>query len=331
MYAARFTFADGFVTTVEVAEHQTVLEAAMAADAPVRYDCASGECGACVAHLAEGQAACLRDGPTPLSEAEMAAGLRATCRTRLASDAVFHLPYALEPRPSDPGRHNAEVLGVARLSDTVFRLRLSRPEGFAFQAGQYVRLRPPGRTEARAYSIASHPADESGLEFLIRHVPGGLASEWVAGEAKAGDRVKLQGPLGSFARDDRASRQVFVVGGTGLAPALSMLRQLAPGAGEALVCFGVTTPGDAFHQDELRALSAAHGAMEVRFAVAQGQPRHGEQAGTAVSLLSPDDVTPATAFHLCGPPPMVEAARAALVNWGAPLAAIRAERYLPTR
>ncbi|WP_300574841.1 2Fe-2S iron-sulfur cluster binding domain-containing protein [Phenylobacterium sp.] len=330
MYAAHFTFSDGRVTSVPVAPGQTVLEAAMQIDAPIRYDCASGECGACIAQLTSGEAEFDAAGPSPISAAEAASGLRPTCQTRLSGDAAFDLPYALEPQPSAPARHSTRVKEVERLSQSVYRLSLERPEGFSFQSGQYVRLRPPGKSGARIYSIASAPADERQLEFLIRHVPGGLASEWVATAARPDDGVKIQGPLGAFARDDRAARHVFVVGGTGLAPALSMLRDLAPGEGEVVVCFGVTSALDLFHVAELEALAAAHGRAQARFAVFIGEPGPAATQGSAVSLLRASDVAPGSAYYLCGPPAMVESARTTLAALGAPLSAIRAERYLPS-
>mgnify|MGYP001952153441 CR=1 FL=1 len=185
-------------------------------------------------------------------------------------------------------------------------------------------------TKTPAAAIASAPADESQLEFLIRHVPGGLASEWVATQASPGDAVKVQGPLGAFARDDRAARHVFVVGGTGLAPAGSMRRDLATGEGEEVVCFGGTSLLERFHVDELKALAAAHGRAEARIAVFIGESGPDATQGTAVSLLKAEDVVPDTAYYLCGPPAMVESARTTLAVLGAPLSAIRAERYLPS-
>lgn len=329
MYAARLRFSDGYVSSFEVADGQTVLEAAMSVDAPLRFDCASGSCGACIAQVTGGETLFDTGGPSPICAAEAAAGLRPTCQTRLASDAQFDLPYPLLPAPSQPSRHTTEVTAVERIADTVFRLSLVRPEGFAFQSGQYVRLRPPGCRSARAYSISSAPADASQLEFMIRIVPDGMVSGWLTGSAAAGDRVTLQGPLGAFALDRAAARHVFVVGGTGLAPAMSMLRDLKPKEGEALVCFGANTGVDIFHLDELWAF-AAEGRHQVRFAVGAGDPPPRCVTGTAVSLLTAADVVAGSTYYLCGPPGMVAAARSLLSAQGVPAQAIRSERYLPS-
>ena len=331
MHSAHFRFADGKALTLPVAPGQTVLEAAMEIDAPLRYDCASGSCGACVAHLHSGETEFDADGPSPLSQAEAAAGLRPTCMTRLRGDVVFDLPYALEPAPSPPAKHTARVADVDRVAANVHRLVLTLDDGdsFQFQSGQYVRIRPPGARSARAYSIASAPDGSGDLEFLIRHVSGGMMSTWLAGSAKPGDRVALQGPLGAFAHDPRARRHVFLAGGTGLAPAVSILRQLDAASGPALLCFGCAAPEDLFYEAELATLMAQNPNLEVRVAVMGGEPGDRARLGTALSLLAPDDVSADAAFYLCGPPPMVQASQAWLADHGVHPGAIRCERYIP--
>jgi benzoate/toluate 1,2-dioxygenase reductase subunit len=330
MPSAHFRFADGKTLDLAVAPGQTVLEAAMEIDAPLRYDCASGSCGACVAQLCAGDTEVDPEAPTPLSPAETAAGLRATCMTRLRGDAVFDMPYALEPAPSAPAKYAAHVVSVDRVATNVHRLVLSLDdEAFAFQSGQYVRMRPPGARSARAYSIANAPDASGRLEFLIRHVPDGMMSTWLATSAKAGDRMALQGPLGAFAHDPRARRHVFLAGGTGLAPAVSILRQLGAEAGPALLCFGCATPDDLFYEAELQALRHDNPDLEVRVAVMGGDPGERARLGTALSLLTREDLAEAAAYYLCGPPPMVEASRAWLDQHGVTPGAIRCERYIP--
>jgi benzoate/toluate 1,2-dioxygenase reductase subunit len=330
VFSVEFQFADGQTLTLPVGDGQTVLEAAMAADAPIRYDCASGTCGACVAQCTAGETVLEADAPLPISPAELAAGLRPTCLTRLASDARFQLSYPLSPAPSEPRRLKGRIAELGMVAETVHRLvvTLERADDLVFQPGQYLRLRPPGAAAARAYSIASTPDALPSVELLIRHVPGGAASEWLKSAAAPGDALTLQGPLGSFGLDIRARRHVFIAGGTGLAPGLSMLRSLPQGH-EALLCFGCTRPEDLFHFDELTALAAGRGAIAVR--VALMDPGVSTlPAGTAVSLLTQTDIDdPAAVFYLCGPPPMVEASRARLAAAGVGPERIHAERFAP--
>lgn len=327
MYRATLQFQDGGTYELEVGAEQTLVEAALEADAPLRSDCMSGSCGSCIARCAGGTV--LRDAmEKPIVSAEEAAiGIYPTCLTRLRSNAHFELDYPLDPRPSDPGRRRGELVAVDRLAASVSRLiiRLENPESFHFQPGQYVRLRPPGLRVARAYSIASAPAALPLLELLIRHVPGGQVSGWLQSDGAAqGATMTLQGPLGGFAFDNRASRAVFVAGGTGLAPSLAMIRA-NDGLMPMLLCFGCTRREELFLHEELRALEASTPDLEVRISLMEGAAGDLRE-GTAVALLAGDPVEGAS-YHLCGPPAMVDAARAVLRAEGVAPERIRAERF----
>jgi benzoate/toluate 1,2-dioxygenase reductase subunit len=121
---------------------------------------------------------------------------------------------------------------------------------------------------------------------------------------------------------------VFVAGGTGLAPVLSMIRSLRGRGQRALLCFGCTRRLELFYEPELAALAATMPELELRISVMEGA--EGDlRAGTAVSLLQPEDFDANTVAYLCGPPPMVNAARQALMGHGLPPRAIRAERFQP--
>jgi ferredoxin-NADP reductase/ferredoxin len=330
MHRARLIFQDGAELAVPVGSGQTLLEGALALNAPLRYDCCAGTCGSCVVQCLAGETRVDMANRLPVSAEELAAGFRPACLTRLMSDATFELPYPSRSPPSEPSKHAAHIVEIRRVAPSVvlLTLKLDRPDAFVFHSGQYVRLAAPGAGEARAYSIASTQADLPLLELMIRLVVDGKTSQWLQHTAKMGDRVKLQAPLGSFALDERAHRHVFVAGGTGLAPVLSMIRSLRGRAQSALLCFGCTRREELFFADELAALAATMPEFEVRIAVMEGAGGN-LRAGTAVSVLQPNDFDANTACYLCGPPAMVNAARNALVSFGVPAKAIRAERFQP--
>lgn len=328
MYTARLVFQDGKHCDVPVAAEQTLLEAAVAAGAPLRNDCWSGSCGSCLVRVPAGTETADEDA-TVLTAAERAAGLRTACTTRLRSDASFQLPYPYTPAPSEPARHRALVSRLEPLSAGVTRLtlRLDEAEDFRFRAGQYLRLRPPGARQTRAYSIANAPASGSEVELLIRHVPGGLVTGWLESTAQAGEQVALHGPLGAFGLDCSATRHVFIAGGTGLAPMLSMLRELGDGQGDALLCFGCSRPERLFYVEELLAMAAARPWLDLRIRCSGGATLP-VRSGRLVESVTADDLSSGTAAYLCGPPGMVEAASARLVSCGLDPAAIRSERFV---
>ena len=330
MHRARLIFQDGAELAVPVESGQTLLEGALALNAPLRYDCCAGTCGSCVVQCLAGETRVDMANRLPVSAEELTAGFRPACLTRLISDATFELPYPSRSPPSEPSRHTAHIVGMRRAAPSVvlLTLQLDRPDAFLFHSGQYVRLAAPGAGEARAYSIASTQADLPLLELMVRLVSVGKTSQWLQHTAKVGDRVKLQAPLGAFSVDARAQRHVFVAGGTGLAPVLSMIRSLRGRAEAALLCFGCTRREELFYESELAALAAAMPEFEVRIAVMEGAD--GDlRTGTAVSLLQQNDFDANTACYLCGPPLMVNAARQTLMSFGVAAKSIRAERFQP--
>src|SRR3982074_3065912 len=151
--------------------------------------------------------------------------------------------------------------GVEALS--AHRIRLSaKPLEAAlpmFLPGQYVNVTAPNGTAKRPYSFTSAPGADVAT-FLIRNVPGGKMSAYLEAKAKTGDRLLLNGPFGSFYL--RAPRRaiLFLAGGTGVGPILSMLEHLAArGANDQPVqlVYGVRDDADLVEVDRIRGLESA--------------------------------------------------------------------------
>lgn len=328
MASVRLRFQDDRTVDLPVEPHESIAEAAIRHAVPLRHDCLSGECGACLAHCGD-PGAVAGTPASVLTPDEAAGGLLATCQTRLLADTELQLDYPLEPTPSEPMRWRGEVTGHTHLCDTVSRLvvTLDDAEDFRFQPGQYLRLRPPGLRVARAFSIASTMEDLPHVELLIRHLEGGQVSGWLESGGTLGARVALQAPLGGFAADCRASRQIFIAGGTGLAPVLSMIRAQAAKGGDLVLCFGCTRAEELFYQAELEHLALTVPGLDVRIALVEGA--HGTiREGTALAQLAAEDLVEGSVCHLCGPPAMVDAARRFLRENGLPSGAIRTERFV---
>ncbi len=115
-----------------------------------------------------------------------------------------------------PKETMAEILEVEALSAHRIRLSAKPLEGALpmFLPGQYVNVTAPNETVTRPYSFNSAPGADVAT-FLIRNVPGGKMSAYLEAKAKAGDRLLLNGPFGSFYL--RAPRRpiLFLAGGTG--------------------------------------------------------------------------------------------------------------------
>jgi NAD(P)H-flavin reductase len=219
------------------------------------------------------------------------------------------------------------VLGVDWLSSDVVRLRLSRPDGFDFRAGQYLSLRNPDGL-SRSYSIASLP-DDGVIDLHVRIYPNGRMGSWIANCAKPGDAVTLTGPFGEcFYLPAREQQPLLLIGtGTGLAPLQAILRDaLANGhTGPIHLYHGAVTPAGLYLVEELAALAS----VNYRAVVLSGDaPNVTTGAIDAVALGDHPKLNGWRVF-LCGDPALVRTLKKKVFLAGAAMRDIHADAFLP--
>lgn len=117
------------------------------------------------------------------------------------------------------------------VADGTMLFVFDKPEGFTFKAGQYVALEvkefsveDDGRGRLRSLSIASAPY-ENELHFVMRE--GESSFKRTMWSLHIGDTVLSTKPVGMFvlSEEDNDIPAVFLIGGVGITPARSMLRQ----------------------------------------------------------------------------------------------------------
>lgn len=328
-------FADGATHTVLTEDGRSVLDAALQAGAPVIHQCHSGSCSSCIATLCEGSAVTQAGATTSLLSSEYAAGQRLLCVTRAQSDCVFELPYTSTAGQIAPVTAHAFVDGIERIASNVMKLTLELAEGdwLDFRPGQYLQVEIPGTETVRSYSPSSIAADLPRLELLVRLLPGGAMSSWLEGGARPDDVVKIKGPYGAFflREDHRRAKHIFVAGGTGLAPVLSMvdgIRQWGGRKPPMLLSFGCAEPEALFCLDELELRRQWLPTLETRISVDRGA-QGDVLSGSPVAALREGDVPNAdTVAYLCGPQPMIDAATRRLIELGVPPEHIYSEQFV---
>jgi propane monooxygenase reductase subunit len=178
--------------------------------------------------------------------------------------------------------------------------------------------------------MANLPGEDV-LDFMIKLYPGGRFSGLLQdGSIKPGDTLEVTGPYGVFTlRASSPRRLLFIGGGAGMAPILSLLRSLTDTASDraATYYYGARTEPDLFHRDELSALSCS-------FVPALSEESNGwnGEAGMitdVVDRLEEEDISDVDAY-VCGPPPMVEAAIALLERRGVPESHIYFDKFTTT-
>jgi CDP-4-dehydro-6-deoxyglucose reductase, E3 len=102
-------------------------------------------------------------------------------------------------------------------------LKLEGDEPLEFYAGQYINVLLEDGAK-RSFSFATPPPAGERIELHIRRIPGGRFTSHVFEGMRPGERLRFEGPLGSFfLREDSEKPILFVAGSTGFAPVKSML------------------------------------------------------------------------------------------------------------
>ncbi|HEX2675134.1 MAG TPA: hypothetical protein VHM19_00805 [Polyangiales bacterium] len=153
----------------------------------------------------------------------------------------------------------ARVMGLRReASDTVSLLLHPNIHWRGFLAGQHVRLsiEIDHERHTRAFAITSSPRAGIPLRVTVRRRPNDPVSQWVCDRARRNDIVVLGPAEGSFVLPDNLPGDVlFITGGSGIAPVISMVRDLLySGHRDQITCMSYARH-ELLFQDELNTLS----------------------------------------------------------------------------
>jgi stearoyl-CoA 9-desaturase NADPH oxidoreductase len=149
--------------------------------------------------------------------------------TPLLPDDYLHLANPLWSARELRGR----VLEVRRETEDSATLIIKPGWGFSFdyEPGQYmgIGLLVDGRWRWRSYSLTSSPVTGTRtVTITVKAMPEGFLSTHLVGGVAPGTIVRLAAPQGNFVMPDPAPASVlFLTGGSGITPVMSMLRTLA--------------------------------------------------------------------------------------------------------
>lgn len=316
---------------IDVDEDQTILRAAAEQGIMLMHGCKEGQCASCKSFLLDGDdVEHDRYSTFALPDYEKEEGYTLLCRAHAYEDVTIELLNYDEDmiRSGLPIQQaTAEVVSKDPVTHDMRHLvlRLIEPGEVKFFPGQYMDITVPGTDQVRSFSMANTSSRDGLLEFVIKVYAGGLFSQFLDSELQAGDRLELTGPFGVFTLRDSDADLVFVGGGAGMAPILSLLRSMADRGihRKATFFYGARTQGDLCFAEELAAIAERLPNFTYIPALSDVSPDGGE-AGTwtgETGLIT--DVVKRLRGNLagahayvCGPPPMVEAAIPLLATLG---------------
>ncbi|MCB9630261.1 MAG: ferredoxin--NADP reductase [Sandaracinaceae bacterium] len=249
--------------------------------------------------------------------------------------------------PSLTVSRRVKVVRVERETKDAVSLYLSEVDGhpLRFRAGQFmsVDVVVDGVRLRRAYSLAA-PASGPGSDaphITVKRVHEGRVSNQLNDHAHEGMLLDVLGPSGSFVLEPKPSgaarHLLFVAGGSGITPIVSLVATALHDEPEARVTlvYGNRAEQDVIFMDRLAALLAAHpgrlvvdhvlsdpsSAWEGARGLLDGATLGGRLDALGVQLGAVDQC------FVCGPTPMMDAARALLLERGFEKGRLHEERF----
>jgi ferredoxin-NADP reductase len=219
-----------------------------------------------------------------------------------------------------------------------------KPNGFHVRAGQHVRMTliyPPetdGEGTSRFFSLANSP-QEAHLVIVMRMRD--TAFKRVLARLPIGGKVRIEtllsSPHGSFAlHDDASTPAVFLVGGIGIVPAFSLIKDALERKlpHKLFLFYSNRRVQDAPFLDELETLAKQHPTFTLIATLTQPEPEteasswRGETGHIDHAMLKRyvDDLA-SPIYYVVGLPDMVRAMRNLLTGAGVSVENIRAEEF----
>lgn len=244
-------------------------------------------------------------------------------------------------RPN-PARHSlrrrkVHVAKLSRETENAVSLVLQPLDNqpIEYQAGQYLThyFEIEGETVKRPYSL-SCPEDAQRPVITVKHIPYGHVSGYVNETLKVGDTLEVVGPAGDFVLpEDLDARFVFVAGGAGITPCISLIETLLHKRPETevLLLYSNRSEADIIFRERLAGLASEYSSLEVKHLLTRAngawnglsgrlnRPRVAELAGSVHDAH----------FYICGPAGLMESVTNYLRSEAIPADRIHVEEFTP--
>jgi CDP-4-dehydro-6-deoxyglucose reductase len=306
-------------------EGESILDAALNHGLAFRYGCRNGFCGDCKGKVVAGEIAYPDGVPEILSPAEVSLGMALFCQARPACDITVEAREVSVAEDIPVRKLPCKVARLERACADVMRLFLRLPAGerLQFLAGQYLEIiLKDGRR--RAFSIANPPHDDEYLELHVRHLVGGVFTDYVFTEMHENALLRIEGPYGQFYLREASERPIiFMAGGTGFAPIKGIIEHaVAENLGRPMHLYWGARRRPDLYQHELAEQWAATVAdfkyTPVLSALEPQEEWAGRQGFVHEAVAADYADLSSYAVYTAGPPEMVEAGRRAFTALGLP-------------
>jgi predicted ferric reductase len=242
-------------------------------------------------------------------------------------------------QPARLSRHPYSVVGVEQETHNVWTIKLAPPEGkriYEYHPGQFhfitFHRSPDLPVEEHHWTISSSPAQRDFIRSTIK-ASGDFTG--TISKTRVGDTAVLEGPFGRFSYTFNPEDKdfVFIAGGIGITPFMSMLRHMrdTANAADVLLIFANRTEKDIAFRSELEQIEAgAKPRLKVVHILTSPDSHWTGESGhldreKLVRLLGPE--AGARVYYVCAPPPMTESVIQDLRSMRVPYSRMRTEEF----
>ncbi len=232
--------------------------------------------------------------------------------------------------------HQVKLKGHLDVADGTMAFRLSKPDGFVFEAGQAINLElidPPVEAGqgSRTFSLVSAPFEQ---ELVVATRMRDSAFKRALKALPDGASMRIDGAFGDLTLGDTGRPALFIAGGIGITPFMSMLRQAAEDRSPQLLFLAYSNrrPEDSAFLDELQQLERQNRHFRLMATMTDmsksARAWSGETGVVDADMLKRlvGDLA-APIYYVVGPPAMVEAMQATLAGAGIAGDKIRTEEF----
>jgi ring-1,2-phenylacetyl-CoA epoxidase subunit PaaE len=240
----------------------------------------------------------------------------------------------------------AEIVPETAHANSIrFEVPTELADAFRFSAGQHLTLKADiaGEEVRRNYSLCTAP-DDGELMVTVKRIAGGIFSNWIGDNLRAGDTIEVLPPHGSFTCDfDPARSRRFggIAGGSGITPVISLIRTALKTEPESrfTLFYGNRDSASVIFLDALAGLKDRYlDRFELYHFLAEEEQDIALFNGmldkptceTAIEQLVGDPAS-VDGWFICGPGPMMDAAESALLDKTVDSSRIHIERFTADR
>jgi p-cymene methyl-monooxygenase electron transfer component len=315
---------------------ETILERALKEGLAYPHDCTVGTCGTCRTKLISGKVDAITPFSYTLSREELAEGYILACQAVPKSDLVVDVEIA-SGAPIVALSQSARLTALDDLTHDIKRARWAVETPVRYRAGQYMNVHWGNvrgeRGLHRSYSFAAPPSPSglTELTIFVRHVPGGAFTDMLFANEPVAASYEIDGPHGNFWLRAGTGPIICIAGGSGLAPIISLLQDAANRKvrRDCILLFGARGERDLYAAEEIAAIRNQWMGGFDYWPVLSEEKADGYRHGFVTQFVPEalDRLGAATQGYMCGPPPMIDAGIAALVEAGIGLADVHYDKF----